>query len=360
MDRSVLKRIKLAALHIGDGLGVSRHLLESGWRRQRLLILCYHGISVDDEHEWDSSLFMPASLLRARFEALRRHRCAVLPFREALERLREGRLPPRAVTITFDDGTHDFLTRAMPVIREFGYAITLYFATQYSYFNRPIYDLAVSYVLWKARGRTLTFPDVLEQPIVLDTPGRERAAAAFRRYAHLNDLTVEQKDDLLERVAAACAVDLAAIRARRVLHLMTPDEAAAVAREGVDIQLHTHRHRVYDARDRFDQGVDDNRQHLASITPGTREHFCYPGGAHLPEFLPWLAQKGIRSATTCQVGLASRASDPLMLPRLVDTSTLTPMEFSAWLSGLASFLPQRRHDTPEWMLVRTGQAVPHA
>jgi peptidoglycan/xylan/chitin deacetylase (PgdA/CDA1 family) len=357
---SILKRIKLTALRAGEGLGLSRVLLESEWRRQRLLILCYHGISIDDEHEWDSSLFMPASLLRARFEALRANRCAVLPFRDALQRLHEGRLPPRAVTITFDDGTHDFQTRAMPVIREFGYPVTLYFATYYSYFNRPIYDLAVSYVLWKARGRTLSAPEVLENPIVLDPAGHALAVKAFRAHAHLNDLSAEEKDDLLERVAATCAVDLADIRRKRILHLLTPEEAATVAREGVDIELHTHRHRVYDERSRFDQGIDDNRRHLASITTGIREHFCYPGGVLLPEFLPWLEQKGIRSATTCQPGLVSRASEPLMLPRLADTSTLTPTEFSAWVSGLASFLPQRRHVSPEWMLVRTGQVATRA
>jgi peptidoglycan/xylan/chitin deacetylase (PgdA/CDA1 family) len=348
--------MKLAALRVGQGLGLSRLLLESEWRRQRLLILCYHGISIDDEHEWDSSLFMPAALLRERFETLRANRCAVLPFSDALQRLRDERLPPRAVAITFDDGTYDFLTRAMPLIREFGYPVTLYFATSYSYFNRPVYDLAVSYVLWKARGREVSLPEVLAQPVVLDAAGHARAVDAFRAHARLSGLTVEQKDDLLERVATACAVDLAAIRRKRVLHLMTPEEAAEVAREGVDIQLHTHVHRVYDERGRFDKGIDENRHHLASITPGMREHFCYPGGVHLPEFLPWLEQKGIRSATTCQPGLASRTSSPLVLPRLVDTTTLTATEFSAWISGLASFLPQRRHVNPEWMLVRTPRA----
>jgi peptidoglycan/xylan/chitin deacetylase (PgdA/CDA1 family) len=350
---TILKRVKLAALHLGEGLGVSRLLLESNWRRQRLLILCYHGISLADEHEWDSSLFMPEALVRQRFEALRSHRSAVLPLGEALERLREGCLPPRAVTITFDDGTYDFVARAMPLVREFGYPVTLYVATFYSAFNRPIYDLAVSYVLWKARGRMLDFPEVLPRPVLLDAAGRADATGAFRAHAHVRDLSAEQKDDVLDRVAGACAVDLAAIRRARILHVMTPEEIGAVAREGVDVQLHTHRHRVYDDRRRFDEGLDDNRQHLAPVVAGVREHFCYPGGVHLPEFLPWLEQKGIRSATTCEPGLASRRTNSLLLPRLIDTSTLTPMEFSAWVSGLASFLPRRRHERPDWMLVRS-------
>jgi peptidoglycan/xylan/chitin deacetylase (PgdA/CDA1 family) len=350
----VLKRIKLLALSAGARLGLSRVVFESEWRRQRLLILCYHGISIEDEHEWDPALFMPAGQLRERFAHLRAARCNVLPFDEAFRKLSTGDLPPRAVTVTFDDGTYDFLLRAMPILREYGIPATLYFATYYSYFNRPIYDLAVSYVLWKARGREIRLPELqaLQPSIVLDDAGRAVATRALRHHAHAGNLTAEQKDELLARVAAAVDVDLDHIRGKRILHLMTPDEAASVAREGVDIQLHTHRHRVYDERSRFDGGVDDNRRGLASIRPGIPDHFCYPGGVYLPEFPRWLEAKGVRSATTCDSGLATRSDSPWLLPRVIDTTGLTLAEFSGWVTGLASFLPRRPHTLPDWMLVR--------
>src|SRR5262249_48560132 len=100
------------------------------------------------------------------------------------------------------------------------------------------------------------------------------------------------------------------------------------------------------------EGLDENRRYLDAIAPAPREHFCYPGGVHRPEFLPWLTASGVRSATTCQAGIASRTSPPLLLPRVLDTDTLTTAEFSAWISGVASFLPQRAHEMPQWMLVR--------
>jgi peptidoglycan/xylan/chitin deacetylase (PgdA/CDA1 family) len=351
-----LKHVKLAGFKASERLGLSRLLLDSEWRRQRLLILCYHGISIEDEHEWDPTLYMRAERLRERMAHLRETGCAVLPLADALDRLRERRLPPRAVTVTFDDGGYDFSLRALPILREFDIPVTLYFSTYYSYFNRPIFDLAIDYVLWKARGRVLTFRSVLNRPWPLDAHGRHTATAAFRAYAHTHDLTPEEKDDLLRAVAAACSVDYDDICRKRILHVMTPDEAAAAARAGVDIQLHTHRHRVYADQWRFQEGIDENRRHLEPIAPGRRDHFCYPGGMHRPEFLPWLASSGVRSATTCQAGLASRGSAPLLLPRLLDTETLTPTEFSAWISGVASFLPQRPYTAPEWMLVRSQRA----
>jgi len=351
-----LKHVKLAALRASERLGLSHLLFESEWRRQRLLILCYHGVSIEDEHEWDPALYMRAERLRERFAHLRARRCAVLPLRGALDALREGRLPARAVTVTFDDGCYDFHERALPIIREFAVPVTLYFSTYYSYFNRPIFDLALDYVLWKARGRALTLPGVLSRPLRLDDAGRRAATHLLRSHAHEEDLSAEEKDEVLRGVAAACSVDYAEICRKRILHVMTPAEAAAAAREGVDLQLHTHRHRVYVEQWRFQEGLEENRRHLEPIAPGVREHFCYPGGMHRPEFLPWLESSGVRSATTCQAGLVTRASAPLLLPRLLDTDTLTLTEFSAWISGVASLLPQRSYTAPEWMLVRPHRA----
>jgi hypothetical protein len=48
------------------------------------------------------------------------------------------------------------------------------------------------------------------------------------------------------------------------------------------------------------------------------------------------------SATTCFPGLASPASNPFMLPRLIDTSHVSELEFEGWLSGVSQFLPRRR------------------
>lgn len=42
----------------------------------------------------------------------------VLPLREGVARLRQGRLPARAVCITFDDGYANNFTVALPILRE--------------------------------------------------------------------------------------------------------------------------------------------------------------------------------------------------------------------------------------------------
>jgi hypothetical protein len=51
----VLRTARLALLKTLGALGLDDAAPLTRWRRHRVLILGYHGISLDDEHHWDRS-----------------------------------------------------------------------------------------------------------------------------------------------------------------------------------------------------------------------------------------------------------------------------------------------------------------
>jgi hypothetical protein len=350
----ILRRLKVMTLRGVEQLGVFSAVRRSRWRQQRLLILCYHGVSLVDEHQW-SDAYIPETHLRRRFEILRDGRYSVLPLGEALERLSRDDLPPGSVAITFDDGLYDFYSKAQKLVCEFGFPVTVYVPTYYSIFSRPVFDLASSYFLWKGRGRRIGFGALLPQPtrasIPLDSALREALHLKIRSHVNAAGYSAAEKDLMLGELSAQVGLDWESFVKSRMLQLMSPDEIAALDRRYVDVQLHTHRHRTPRNSSLFMRELDDNIAALDSMgfSRGGLHHFCYPSGDADPLFYPWLEARGIRSATTCEPQMVSRATHWLNLPRVVDTVGLTETEFEAWVSGVASFVPRRKRAAAgEW------------
>lgn len=342
----MLKDMKLMTLRVMQQAGVSKALSASRWRHARLLILGYHGISQADEHLWNPELYMTVDQFRSQLETIREQRFTVLGLDEAVKQLYSGKLPDRALSITFDDGNIDFYRQALPVLREFGYPSALYLTTYYCYNNKPVFPTTLAYLLFKGRGQTSSSPEMLKTDEVMNLRTAAGRAAAWQRISTFADdqrLSADEKHELLGQVAVCVGYDFDALLSSRLHHLMNPNEVAEVARHGVDVQMHAHRHRRPLDRDSYQREIRENRTGIEAITGRRPVHFCYPVGRTHPKFLGWLAEEGVASATTCYPGMAGPRCNPLLLPRLICDSRTSPLEFSSWLSGMAALLPHRRH-----------------
>jgi peptidoglycan/xylan/chitin deacetylase (PgdA/CDA1 family) len=338
-----IRAAKLLFLHAARECGVFEIVRNTGWRSQRLLILGYHGISIEDEHEWDPCMYMPQEMLRARFQILRRGGYVVLPLGEAMDRLYAGTLPARAVALTFDDGTYDFRARACPVLAEFGYPATVYLTTYYATHRYPVFNVFFSYLLWKGRGKTLNLDGMLpghRRAGVLTAAERAGVLKIILRHCEEEKATNEQRNQLGRRLARQMGIDYDRLIDLGILHIMSAEDIAELPGFGATVQLHTHRHRAPEDEHAFRREVRENRDHIARMGVPAEQlrHFCYPSGRYKPEFFDWLRAEDVRTATTCRPGLASTNTPPLLLPRLIDTCHITPVEFEAWLTGAGHFL----------------------
>jgi peptidoglycan/xylan/chitin deacetylase (PgdA/CDA1 family) len=333
--------LRRAALRMLKACGAFYLTQASDWRRQRLLILCYHGVSLADEHEWRPYLYIRPEQLDRRLEILRKGKYSVLPLGEAIERLYRNDLPRRSVALTFDDGTYDFHRQAYPRIKQAGFPVTVYLTTYYSEHQLPVFSLICSYMMWRARGQGAVDLRELGVADPLDLGSPEQCGEAANRivqWADGQDLTGEQKNQIAARLAQRLRIDYQEIVAQRILQLMNQQELTQLAEAGVDFQLHTHRHRMPLDEKLFRKEIRENRERIAQSTSGARRHFCYPSGAWRPEFLDWLKAEDVISATTCDTGIATPQSNRLLLPRLVDTTGRTDLEFESWVNGVGQFL----------------------
>jgi peptidoglycan/xylan/chitin deacetylase (PgdA/CDA1 family) len=88
----------------------------------------YHVIGDHDERP--ERFVVPIGTFERQMAWLARLRFNVLRLEEAVTRLAAGEaLPRRAVSLTFDDGTRDLLTRALPVLERYGFPATAFVVT---------------------------------------------------------------------------------------------------------------------------------------------------------------------------------------------------------------------------------------
>jgi peptidoglycan/xylan/chitin deacetylase (PgdA/CDA1 family) len=315
----------------------------------RLRILGYHGIALGDEHEFQPMLFMRAATFRARLDQLLRGGYPVLPLAEAVAGLRDGTLPPCAVAITIDDGWFGTAREMAPALAERGLPATLYLSTYYVQQQTPVFNVAAAYALWRARPRTIDLSTLDERlsgrfDLALDA-GRNEAAARLVALADRLEGAAERQA-LLARVYAALGQDLATEQRGRRFKFMTLSEARELATQGLDLQLHTHRHRFpVDRPDSIATEVQDNRAALAGTGPGPFRHLCYPSGEYGREAFALLSSLGIESATTTLQGMNGPGSHPLELRRFLDAETVSEVRFEAELSGFLDLLRQVRGGT---------------
>lgn len=298
--------------------------------RHRLRILCYHGIWMGPPPHFGDRLFMDADRFARRMAYLHASGYTVLGLSDAWERCREGRLNGREIVITIDDGWAGTAQHMRPVLNQYGWPSTLYVATRDFLMGAPVPPVTVTWLLSRARrpldprlllGRAEA-PDDWAQALedhIRSLPDRSAQEAQWCRWGE------------------ALGVDVGSALASRSLYLMSVDELRQCADEGMDVQLHSHRHDLGDlSEDVVWAEVSQNRSELARLLgrPVSQfEHFCYPSGVHDPKAFDTLRRAGMRTATTAKFGLPSPQDEPMALPRILDGQTLSDIALEARLSG---------------------------
>jgi predicted ATP-grasp superfamily ATP-dependent carboligase/peptidoglycan/xylan/chitin deacetylase (PgdA/CDA1 family) len=351
-DRDRLRaKVKRAFYQICKWLGlfhVARRLTRDGLR-----ILCYHGLSVSDEHRFNPLLFMRPETLRARLAYLANNAFPVISLDDAVAGLSAGTLPDCATVLTFDDGfgpSHQYLPS---LLEELGFPATLYVTTYYCVKETPVFRLVVQYMFWKTPRKEVdltTLPGNTQGRVSLETVAmKKRLAWEIIRHGE-NACDGVQRGDLMRRLGELLDVKYEAVLQTNAFNILTRQEVRELAAAGVDIQLHTHRHQLPLDETKAKKEVMECRAVLEPLVQKPLKHFCYPSGFWSEKQWRWLAAVGVETGTTCDIGLDYPRTPRLALKRLLDGEDRSQIEFEAEMCGLAEIM--------RWIRAVFGRSAP--
>jgi peptidoglycan/xylan/chitin deacetylase (PgdA/CDA1 family) len=299
-----LARAEAALLRAGG------RLVSPGGRAGSLLVLIYHRVlpAVDP--------LLPGEPDAERFAAevdLLQDVFTVLGFSEAVDRLAAGALPPRAVTITFDDGYANNLQVAAPILAARGLVATFFVATGFIDGGQMWNDTVIEAL--RHAPPNLDLRDLgLGQYGLGDLPARRQAIGEI-----LGRLKYRE---LAERQRCAEAIGERAGVSRPAQPMMSASQLRELGALGMEVGAHTVTHPIL-ARlppEVARREIHDSKRRLEDILRVPVRAFAYPNGRpgtdYGPEHAAMVREAGFAAAASTAWGAATMAADRYQIPRV--------------------------------------------
>jgi peptidoglycan/xylan/chitin deacetylase (PgdA/CDA1 family) len=239
---------------------------------------------------------------------------SVLPLGEALSLQDEGRLPRRALSITFDDGYLDNHSVALPILTRHRLPATFFIAT--GYLGRGI--MFNDHVTESIRGATgsvldLNWLGLGHRPVSDDAQRRQLAIDVINAVKYL---PAAQREEACHRLWTETRG-----HDEHPTLMMTPEQLQDLARAGMVIGGHTHTHPILTRVPLDDARADiaKNRAVLQDIVGKTPDLFAYPNGRPKVDFdqpqRDLVEAAGYKAAVTTACGVVTRETDRYQAPR---------------------------------------------
>lgn len=285
-------------------------LIAAGPGRNRFLVVNYHRVLATP----DALLAPEPDLATFRWQMEVLAQCFnVLPLGDAVRACVNGRLPPRAACITFDDGYRSLHDLALPVLREFGLPATVFITSGHVDKGNMWNDRIIESLQAMPAG-LLDLEDLGLGRYMLDDMKQRRAAI---------DVLTERSKYLppAARQAAIERLGMLAGRDPAPELMLTREMVLNLDRSGVEIGAHTVSHPILSSLD--DQSarteIVGGKAELEAILGKPVSLFAYPNGKPGKDYdmrhVAMVREAGYDAGFTTEVGAITRSQDRYQLPR---------------------------------------------
>lgn len=289
---------------------IAASLAAPGGERGRLSILIYHRVRRERD-----PLF-PGEVTAAEFDrqmqTLRRL-FRVLPLEDAVNRLRDGVLPSRAVAITFDDGYSDNEDIALPILLKYGMEATFLIASGFLDGGRMWNDTVIEAVR-RSRDDVLDLEDLGHGRYELQTlEARRRCVVDL--LMRLKYLPEEARTRHVQQIAARDPARLPDDL------MMTTTQLRRLSAAGMTVGGHTVSHPILSSLSdaAAEREIRLGKQVLEERLQREVRLFAYPNGKPGRDFaarhVAMAKRAGFAIALSTEPGVARREDDLFQLPR---------------------------------------------
>ena len=343
--RYVVKAVVARVLY---SLGVL-NLWQSRALRGKAVVLMYHRVLSAEARAQTASHpgYVVSASTFARQMACLKGRFTVLSEREFVGHLDEGRpFADSSCLITFDDGWHDNLTHALPVLRHHRLPAVVYLPVHFIGTRRLFWREALTHLVLRALhglregrdsdGRTQGALEALGLGQVLAIADPDPRAAVVEAVAQQAHRRMDGDDAVLRPLEQALDV--------RCADLPTPDtflswdDVRHMSREGIAFGGHGVEHRLLGELPAVEaeHEVRESMTLIAARTGSPPLGFSYPNGSHTSEVVEMVKAAGYRVAFTTEPGAVDARDDRFRIRRVnihEDMTDTTPL-FLARVLGL--------------------------
>ena len=247
----------------------------------------------------------------------------VLDLSEALDRQKNNTLPPRALSITFDDGYRDNFTNALPILQSHQLKATFFIAT--GFLNGGIMWNDV--IIESIRRTKANIFDLTNYGLEKYDISEKDIKVLHKILADIKYLSIEVRTQLIRNVPELLNVNLPTDL------MMSSGEVNSMFNQGMAIGGHTVNHPILSTLKASDakSEITAGKVFLEELIGAPVDLFAYPNGGpdqdYTQEHINIVDGLGFKAAVSTAWGVATSESDSFQLPR-----------FTPWDQNIYRFL----------------------
>ncbi len=305
-------------------------------------ILVYHRVlnTLPPEGEWEPNLTLSVS--ESAFESQIKYlseNFSCVSLEDAVQKLKTGTLGPRCVVVTFDDGYHDNLATALPILEKYHVPATIFIATGFIDSPPTPWWYEHAYHLRNLDSLSINFQGVRYQWSLKTHKEKDEAFTALNALTKL--LSPKEQEELLNAIRSSSGK----LYTRRE-KMLSWDEIRMLDKHPlITIGAHTHSHPVLTALsdEELKNELLSSKTRLEETLGHPVQYFAYPFGGigqiGSREFNA-VAREGFTAAVTTELTHVTKNHSKALfaLPRLNIEFNDDEIPFKWKLSGVGAFV----------------------